>query len=423
LTVDVWFRHAAAAYGFAVGVLAVLLAGVEVFFDWTTPIEINVSIVYGLPLVLAAMARSRRLLWGLTLFLGFTIFAVYYAQTPPDIFSMRERSFVDRELSAITLLVMAGLLHARIVAIDAIHEQRRLLKAKNVELEAANRALTQREEKIARQNTDLDRRRREAEEGSDRKTRLLAAVSHDIRTPVSAISVMAEVIRRSSDDPALAAQVPGLAQRLQANARALAGLVSDVLDASSFGSGRVSLRSMEFSLNELLAEGCDRLRSLAETKGLRLVVELPEPAIWLRTDTVSLGRILSNLLSNAIKFTEHGSVTVSTEQTGQQVVLIHVRDTGAGIAPECLPLLFDEVVQMSNPERDRSKGWGLGLAICRRLAAAIGGNVTVKSHLNHGSVFSVHLPAACVVDRPNETVSRCSRIRTARDRLRPTGSS
>jgi len=390
----------AVAYGFAAGVLAVLLAVVEAVFDWTTPIEINVSIVYGVPLVLAAMARSRLLLWGLALFLGLTIFAVYYAQTPPDLFSLRERSFLDRGLSATTLLIMACLLHARIVAINAIHEQRRLLNDKNVELEAVNRALRQREEEIARQNTDLDRRRREAEEGSDRKTRLLASVSHDIRTPVNAIGLMAEVILRSSDDPALAAQVPGLAQRLQASARALAGLVSDVLDASSFGSGRIRLRSKEFSLNELLAASCDRLLPLAETKGLRLVAELPEPAICLRTDAVSLSRILDNLLGNAIKFTENGSVTVTAEQTGQQAVLIHVHDTGIGIAPEGVAVLFDEVAQMSNPERDRSKGWGLGLAICRRLVAAIGGTITVKSHLNHGSVFSVHLPASWVGDRP-----------------------
>ena len=111
--------------GTLAGMLAVFLAALEVFLDWSTPIEVNVSIVYSLPLVLAATARSRRLLWTLALFLVVTIFAVYSAQTPPGIFSLREHFFINRELSAMTLLLMAGLLHARTLAVDALHEQRR----------------------------------------------------------------------------------------------------------------------------------------------------------------------------------------------------------------------------------------------------------------------------------------------------------
>lgn len=385
----------------ALAVLAVSLAALEAFFDWATPIEINVSIVYGLPLVLAATARSRRLLWSLALFLVLTIFAVYSAQTPPGIFSLQERFFIDRELSAITLLLMAGLLHVRTLSVDALHEQRRLLKEQNVQLEKINRELSRREAEITRQNEELDRRRREAEEGSDRKTRLLASASHDIRSPVSAICLMSEVIRRSSDDPALAAQIPSLAQRLQANARSLADLVSHVLDASSFGSGRVNLHERKLSLNALLAEECGRLLPLAEAKGLHLAAELPEPAIWLRADKVTLARIFGNLLGNAIKFTEIGGVAVTAELITEQAVLIRVRDTGIGIASENLALIFGEYAQISNRGRDRT-GWGLGLAICRRLVEDIGGNITVESQLNHGSVFSVHLPASCVVDRSPE---------------------
>jgi signal transduction histidine kinase len=388
--------------GALAGMLAVSLAALEVFFDWTTPIDVNVSIVYGLPLVLAAAARSRVLLWSLALILVLTIFAVYSAQTPPGIFSLRERFFIDRELSAITLLLMAGFLHARTLTVDALHEQRRSLDAHNVQLERANRELSWREETITRQNEELDRRRREAEEGSDRKTRLLASASHDIRSPVSAICLMAEVIRRSSDDPALAAQIPSLAQRLQANARSLANLVSHVLDASSFASGRISLHERKLSLNALLAEECGRLLPLAEAKGLHLAAELAEPAIWLRADKVTLARIVDNLLGNAIKFTETGGVTVTAELITEQAVLIRVRDTGIGIAPENLARIFDEYAQISNQGRDRTRGWGLGLAICRRLVEDIGGNITVESHLNRGSVFSVQLPASRVVDRPGQ---------------------
>jgi signal transduction histidine kinase len=380
--------------------LAVVLAALEVFFDWSTPIDVNVSVVYGLPLVLAATARNRRLLWSLALFLVLTIFAVYGAQTPPGSFSLRERFFIDRELSALTLLLMAGLLHARTLAVDAVYEQRRLLNEQNVQLEKVNRELSRREEEITRQNEELDRRRHEAEEGSDRKTRLLASASHDIRSPVSAICLMAEIIRRTSDDPKLAGQIPSLAQRLQASARSLSDLVSEVLDASSFDSGRVSLHERKLSLNQLLAEECGRLLPLAEAKGLHLAAELPEPAIWLRADKVRLARIFGNLLGNAIKFTETGGVTVTAELITEQAVLIRVRDTGIGIAPENLAVIFDEYAQIGNRGRDRTRGWGLGLAICRRLVEDIGGNITAESQLDNGSVFSVRLPASCVMDRP-----------------------
>lgn len=131
---------------------------------------------------------------------------------------------------------------------------------------------------------ELDLRRREAEEGSVRKTRFLASVSHDIRTPVNAINLMAEVIRRAVDNPALAPQVPHLAQRLQANALALTELVSDVLDVARFDVGKVELQESEFAVNELLAEEHRQLLPLAADKGLALDLDLPDRPLWVRTD-------------------------------------------------------------------------------------------------------------------------------------------
>jgi len=358
------------------GTLALLVAAIEVFFDWSTPIEINVSIVYALPLVLAAATRSPRFLWGLTLFLVLTVFAVFDVQTPPGIFSPHERFFVDRELSAITLLFMAGMLHIAMLGIDAIDEQRRLLNE---------------------QNAQLERRRREAEDGSDRKTRLLASVSHDIRSPVNAIGLMADIIRLSSGDPDQAARIPHLAERLQANARSLADLVSDILDLSSFGSGRIRLRDSELVLDELLHEVCSRLLPLAEAKALHLVCEPMAQRIRLRTDKVALTRILDNLVSNAIKFTDRGGVSVAAELGPERAISIRVRDSGIGIAPESLASVFDEYARLSDVNRDHAKGWGLGLPICRRLAEALGGEIALESELHRGSVFTVRLPAACLV--------------------------
>ena len=124
----------------AAALLAVLLAVTAVFLDWVTSITVNVSILYGLPLVVAAASRSRRLLWGVTLFLLVTTYAVYCVQIPPGAFSLREEHFVNRVLAGVALVLTAGLLHVGIIGLDLLDAQRRSLKAQNEELDSRRRA-------------------------------------------------------------------------------------------------------------------------------------------------------------------------------------------------------------------------------------------------------------------------------------------
>jgi signal transduction histidine kinase len=363
----------------AAGVLAVLLAVAEVLIDWITPIDLNVSVLYGLPLVVAAATRSRRLLWGLALSLLITTFAAYGVQIPPGIFSLREPHFINRVLAACALVLTAVLLHAGMMGLDLLAEQRRSLKE---------------------QNEELERRRREAEEAASRKTRFLTSVSHDIRTPLQTITLMADILCRAADKPDLTAQVPNVAHRLQVNARALADLVGDVLDLARFDAAQGKLQATEFSLNDLVDEESARVLPLAQAKGLWLTVDKPEVALWLRSDRTKLVRIIANLLSNAIKYTNKGGVTVAACREPDGIILVRVSDTGVGIAPDQVEHIFDEFVQLHNPGGDGSKGHGLGLAICRRLVQALGGRITVESQPGHGSHFLVRLPSSCVADAP-----------------------
>jgi signal transduction histidine kinase/ActR/RegA family two-component response regulator len=254
---------------------------------------------------------------------------------------------------------------------------------------------------------ELELRRREAEEASVRKTRFLAAVSHDIRTPVNAINLLAELIRRVALNPALAGQIPELAQKLQANTLSLVELVSDILDVARFDSGKVELQESDFSLGDLIAMEVRQLLPLAADKGLALVVEPLERPIWLHTDRIKLGRVLGNIMGNAIKFTDHGEVRVSAQVTAEpdRRLLIRVTDTGPGIAPEHQSRIFDEFAQLRNPERDRGKGTGLGLAISKRLMDVIGGTIDVESQVGRGSVFTISLPASAVLLRVEATRS------------------
>jgi signal transduction histidine kinase len=405
----------------ATAALAVLLALIEVFLDWITRIEINVAIVYGLPLVVAAVGRSRKLLWGLALFLVVMTFSVYAVQIPPGVFSSREVRFVNRVLAAAALLLTAGLLHVWMMAVDTTEAQSLALRDQNEQLEAANAELHRREQEIAHQNVELDQRRREAEEASIRKTQFLASATHDIRTPLNAINLMAELIRRAAKNPGLLAEVPEMAERLQANARSLINLVAEILDISRFDSGRVEIQESTFSLDDLLAEECRRLHPLAQDKRLWLKVDPSTPAIELRMDQAKLARVLGNLVSNAIKFTETGGVTVRSTLESTRGVLIHVTDTGVGIAPEHLPKIFDEFAQVGDAGRDHQEGWGLGLAICRRLIEALDGQITVESERNRGSIFTISLPGSCVVCEPDRAREPCTCFQAARPAEEPDG--
>lgn len=243
---------------------------------------------------------------------------------------------------------------------------------------------------------ELDQRRREAEESAVRKTRFLAAVSHDIRTPANAINLMAELIRRAAANPAMAPEVPSLAGELQSSATSLVTLVSDVLDLTRFDTGRIELNESDFALADAVAEEVRQQTPVASAKGVTLRYEPPSIPILARTDRVKFGRVLGNLIGNAIKFTPAGEVSVTVMIGSDRHVHVHVKDTGVGIDPEHLPRIFDEFFQLRNPERDPTKGTGLGLTICKRLTDAMGGQLLVESEPGRGSVFTLVLPAASV---------------------------
>ena len=257
---------------------------------------------------------------------------------------------------------------------------------------------------------ELETRRREAEEANVRKTRFLAAASHDIRTPANAISLLAELLRRTADSPSMAAEIPQLAEELRQSATSLVTLVSNVLDVTRFDTDKLELHETEFPLARLLEEEARQVLPLAQAKGLSLEVEPAEEGLWLRADRIKLGRVLGNLLGNAIKFTDRGTIRLTTRRAASGDgngnaaaaagdIRIAVSDTGIGITPENQAHIFDEFWQLSDPQR--SKGSGLGLSISKRLIEAMGGTISVHSEAGKGSTFALTLPATAIMPRPD----------------------
>jgi signal transduction histidine kinase len=398
--------------GVVPAVIGLMLTVMLMLLDFSTWIELNVAVAYSLPLVFAAASRKPRVLWALAAVLIVATFVVYQVQIPSARVqppagggwaSMQDPYLVDRALAALTILLTATILQGWLYSIRAIEARDRLIEDSNLRLAKANKELMRHKAEITAQNAELERRRREAEAISSRKTQMLASISHDIRTPIQAISLMAEIMRRTANAPAPEARLPDYAQRLQAHALSVAELLAEVMDFASFDAGEVPLHISEFPVQDLLAEQVQRLAPLAENKGLDLRLGPSGDSLLLRTDKVKVGRVIGNLVSNAVKFTAQGSVTLDSSIDGDNRVCIRVVDTGCGIRPHDLQRIFGDFCQAEDAGVQSGSGWGLGLSIARRLTIALGGELLVESQFGRGSTFTVVLPGTVLTsssDRP-----------------------
>ncbi len=237
----------------------------------------------------------------------------------------------------------------------------------------------------------------ESKAESKRKSFFLNAISHDLRTPLNGLMLQAELAEMSIDGGDAESLRESL-REIKACARTTADLLGSFLELGRLDWSDDSSRESRFSVAELLAQVTGAARPLAESKGLEILVESPA-GLHFWSDRVKLERILQNLVGNAVKFTERGRVEVVVTSSGRDAVLAVV-DTGVGIPKAQQATVFDEFYQLNNSERDRAKGFGLGLSIARRLATQLRGELAVESEVGRGSRFSLRLPG--VVDVPGQ---------------------
>lgn len=239
-----------------------------------------------------------------------------------------------------------------------------------------------------RENTlAIQRLRDKAVAEADRRSHLLATVSHELRNPLHAMSGLAELL---SSDPELGDDARGLANSLQRQLLRLAAVTDDLLDTARFEVGHFELRSSAVEIRVVLDDVVRAARSAANGRiSVDLNVADSVPSV-ITTDPARLQQILSNLAGNAVKFTDSGSVTVEVTTTDDQRMRMSVIDTGSGIPQEDFERIFLPFTT-SSTSGDR-RGAGLGLAIVQRLVEALDGTIVARSEVGVGSTFVVHVP-------------------------------
>ena len=235
---------------------------------------------------------------------------------------------------------------------------------------------------------DLQAATAQAERLARIKAEFLANMSHEIRTPLNGVLGLAHIGAR---DHAENAKAQAMFKRISRSGQHLLGVVNDILDFSKIDAGKMTVEQHELNPTQLADEAMSLLAERAHAKGLELKLNNRGVPEWVLGDSLRIKQILLNLLGNAVKFTEHGNVTLTLTQTGNQLHFV-VQDSGIGMSPQMLARVFTPFEQADNSTTRQYGGTGLGLTISRQLARLMGGDITVQSAPGTGSTFTVTVP-------------------------------
>jgi signal transduction histidine kinase len=253
------------------------------------------------------------------------------------------------------------------------------------ELEDTNRGIVA----LYAEIEDKAERLRKADE---MKSRFLSNTSHELRTPLSSIRALAQLLLGRMDGD-LTPEQERQVKYIESAASDLSELVNDLLDLAKIEAGKVEVYATPVVVENLFRALKGMLRPLVDDARVELVFDDDGTVVPFDSDEGKIAQVLRNFISNALKFTEQGAVRVAaTFDAAADEIRFAVSDTGIGISPDNLQLIFEEFSQIEHPLQRRSKGTGLGLPLCRKLADLLGGRVEVESRVGQGSAFSLVLP-------------------------------
>ena len=238
---------------------------------------------------------------------------------------------------------------------------------------------------------ELDDKAAELRDATELKSRFLSYMSHEFRTPLTSMTSITGILLSRLDGP-LTPEQQKQVEFIRSSARELTEMVGDLLDLAKVEAGRVTISPEWFEMVDLFSALRGMFKPIVANSEVSLVFDEPKGDIKLYTDDKKVSQILRNFISNALKFTPAGEVRGTAHIQGDDFVEFAVADTGIGIAPEHLPNLFADFVQLDVRLQKRLRGSGLGLSLARKFAELLGGKVAVQSELGKGSRFSVVIP-------------------------------
>ncbi|KHA70375.1 sensor histidine kinase [Pseudomonas chlororaphis] len=281
-------------------------------------------------------------------------------------------------------------------------EQTALIAQLQSETAALREELDETNQGVLALYAELDIQAEELRQASDLKSRFLSYMSHEFRTPLGSILSINSLLADELDGPLSPEQHKQVAF-VSTAARELSDMVDDLLDLAKIEAGRISISPAWFDMFDLFSALRGMFRPIVDATAVDLIFEEPVGLPRLYTDDKKLAQILRNFISNSLKFTTRGEVRVSARLEGADKVRFAVSDTGIGIAPELHGALFEDFSQVDSPLQKRLRGTGLGLSLCKRFAALLGGEVGLESTPGVGSTFFVIIPLAIALENVDET--------------------
>ncbi len=270
-------------------------------------------------------------------------------------------------------------------ALAELRERQDDLLALTRELEDTNRG-------VVALYAEIEEKAERIRKADEMKSRFLSNTSHELRTPLSSIRALAQLLLDRMDGE-LSVEQERQILFIASAANDLSNLVNDLLDLAKIEAGKVQISVAPIDVGNLFSALKGMLRPLAQNPRVELLFIEPEAPVSFVSDDSKLAQILRNFVSNALKFTEQGQVVVQlAPHADPDMICFAVSDTGIGIIPEHLHLIFEEFSQIEHPLQRGAKGTGLGLPLCRQLAALLGGQVEVSSTAGAGSTFTLVLP-------------------------------
>jgi signal transduction histidine kinase len=266
----------------------------------------------------------------------------------------------------------------------ALADAQRELEALREELEETNRG-------VVALYAELEAQADQLRQATELKSRFLAYMSHEFRTPLQAIRSITRLLIDRVDGPLTAEQARQV-NFIQTNTVEFAELVDDLLDLAKVEAGQVEISPEWFEMVDLFSALRGMFKPVLDNAEVTLVFEESHAVPKLYTDDRKLSQILRNFISNALKFTAKGEVRISAQSSSEGFVTFSVSDTGIGIDPRFHDAVFQDFSQVDSPIQKRLRGTGLGLSLSRRLALLLGGTVALTSELGKGSTFSVTIP-------------------------------